>query len=167
MYRADREKASRDYLCLEVLVKMIMSLASLVLMSMSSAALALTEGAPRAVAVSGGRAGLARFFYVRDFDGPTGFCTYSMFWESPFPGARPAPCIVRELKMLGQTSCLDNRLSNLVTSVTSVVGCWGFDQYGLVSHVTLVLGESDVAPTLTGLAVFATFPFLPQPIIIE
>ena len=69
--------------------------------------------------------------------------------------------------MIGQTSCLFNRLSNLVTSVSSVPGCWGFDQYGLVGHVSLVLSESAVAPTLSGLAVFEAFPFLPQAITIE
>ena len=148
-------------------MKRLMLLALLVVMSISSAALALTEGAPRDITVSGGRAGIASFLYVRDFDGPTGSCSYVMLWGSPFPGARSAECVVRELKMIGQTSCLYNRLSNLVTSVSSVPGCWGFDQYGLVGHVALVLGESDVAPTLTGLAVFKAFPFLPQAITIE
>jgi hypothetical protein len=69
--------------------------------------------------------------------------------------------------MVGQTSCLFNRLANVVTSVSSVPGCWGFDQYGLVGGVSLVLAESDVGPTLSGLAVFEAFPFLPQPITIE
>lgn len=148
-------------------MKRLLLLAHLVVMSISTPALALAEGIPRAVTVSGGRAGTATFIYSRDYDGPTGSCAYTLFWESPFPVPRPAQCVVRELKMIGQTSCLFNRLANLVTSVSSVLGCWGFDQYGLVGHVKLVLGESDVAPTLTGLAVFETFPFLPQAITIE
>ena len=90
-----------------------------------------------------------------------------MLWNSPFGSARAAECMVRELKMIGQTSCLHNRLEDLVTSVSSVPGCWGFDQYGLVGHLSLVLGESAVAPTLSGLAVFEAFPFLPQAITIE
>jgi hypothetical protein len=150
-----------------MIMKKMMLLALLVSMSIPSAALALTEGVDRGVMISGSRAGTASFVYTRDFDGPTGFCAYSMFWASPYGAARPAEGAVRELKMLGQTSCLDNRLSNLVTSVTSVPGGWGFDQYGLVGHVSLVLGERDVAPTLTGLAVFEAFPFLAQAITIE
>lgn len=141
--------------------------AALVSMSIASVALALTEGVPRRVTVAGAPAGTTLFVYVRNFDGPTGSCGYDMLWESPYPVARPAECLVRELKMIGQTSCLVNRLSNVTTSVTSVLGCWGFDQFGLVDHVSLVLGESDVAPTLTGLVVFESFPFLPQPITID
>ena len=135
--------------------------------SMSSSALALTEGALRSVDVAGERAGTVVFFYTRNFDGPTGSCGYAMFWRSPYPVARPAECVVRELKMIGQTSCLVNRLANVTTSVTSVLGCWGFDQFGLVDHVTLVLAERDVAPTLIGLAIFDAFPFLAEPITIE
>jgi hypothetical protein len=141
--------------------------AALMSTSISSSALALTEGALRSVDVAGQRAGMAVFIYTRNFDGPTGSCAYEMFWESPYPVARPAECLVRELKMIGQTSCLFNRLANVVTSVTSVFGCWGFDQFGLVDHVTLVLAERDVAPTLVGLAIFDAFPFLAEPITIE
>ena len=148
-------------------MKRYMSMALLAVMFTSSAALALTEGATRAVVVSGGRSGTATFIYLRDYDGPTGSCAYVMLWESPFPGARDAECVVRELKMIGQTSCLHNRLADLVTSVSSVIGCWGFDRYGLVDHVKLVLGESDVSPTLSGLAIFEAFPFLPQAISVE
>lgn len=141
--------------------------AVLMSMSISSSALALTEGALRSVDVAGQRAGTVVFFYTRNFDGPTGSCGYDMFWESPYPVARPAKCVVRELKMIGQTSCLFNRLANVVTSVVSVVGCWGFDQFGLVDQVSLVLAERDVSPTLIGLAVFEAFPFLAEPITIE
>ena len=150
-----------------VLASMSMSMSMSMSISISSSALALTEGALRSVDVAGQRAGTVVFFYTRNFDGPTGSCGYDMFWESPYPVARPAECIVRELKMVGQTSCLFNRLADVTTSVTSVVGCWGFDQLGLVGHVSLVLGESDVAPTLTGIAVFEVFPFLAEPITIE
>lgn len=90
-----------------------------------------------------------------------------MLWGSPFPGARAADCVVRELKMVGQTSCLLDRLASVVTSVSSVPGCWGFDQYGLVGGVSLVLAESGAGPTLTGLAVFELFPFLPRAITVE
>jgi hypothetical protein len=86
-------------------MKSMMLLAPLVLMSISSAALALTEGASRAAVISRGRAGTASFFYARRHDGPTGVCSYSMLRESPFPGARPAPCIVRALKNARSDSC--------------------------------------------------------------
>lgn len=148
-------------------MKKLSLLALAAAVSLSSAASALTEGAVRGVAISGVRAGIATFIYVRNYDGPTGSCAYLMLWGSPFPGARAADCAVRELKMLGQTSCLHNRLEDLVTSVSSVVGCWGFDQYGLVGGVSLVLAESDAGPTLSGLAVFQAFPFLPQAITID
>jgi hypothetical protein len=148
-------------------MKSLALLAAVTVLSTSGAAAALQEGAPRAVAVSGGRAGTAVFAYLRDYDGPTGSCAYTMYWQSPFAVPRPAQCVVRELKMIGQTSCLVNRLADVVTSVSSVPGCLGFDQYGLVDHVTLVLGEGATAPALTGLAIFETFPFLPQAISIE
>src|SRR4051794_12406122 len=101
----------------------------LVSISIAGAASALTEGGPRRITVAGAPAGTAFFEYTRNFDGPTGSCAYEMFWQSPFPVPRPAECVVRELKMIGQTSCLTNRLSNVTTSVTSVLGCWGFDQF--------------------------------------
>jgi hypothetical protein len=142
-------------------------LAAFAIMSIAGVAPALTEGVSRRVTVAGEPAGTTIFVYFRNFDGPTGSCAYDMFWESPYAVARPAECVVRELKMIGQTSCLANRLVNVTTSVTSVLGCWGFDQFGLVGHVALVLGESDAGPTLTGIAVFEVFPFLPEPITIE
>jgi hypothetical protein len=148
-------------------VKKIALLASLATISISSATLALTEGSPRAVTVSGCPAGTVTFFYLGNVDGPTGACAYSLRWESPLRGARPVSCRVRELKVLNQTSCLDNRLSNITTSVISVLGCRGFDQLGLPSHVKLVLAERDVAPTLFGVAVFTLWPFLPQAITID
>jgi hypothetical protein len=148
-------------------VKKIMLSASLAAMSISSAALGLTEGNPRAVTVSGYPAGTVRFTYRGNVDGPTGACAYTQLWESPLRGAQPALCLVRELKMLNQTSCLYNRLFNITTSVISVPICWGFAQFGLPSQVKLVLAESDAAPTLRGIAVFTSSPFLPQAITID
>jgi hypothetical protein len=148
-------------------VKKIMLFASLAAMSISSAALGLTEGNPRAVTVSGCPAGTVRFFYLGNVDGPTGACAYTLRWESPLRGPLPASCRVRELKVLNQTSCLDNRLSNITTSVISVPICWAFNQLGLPSQVKLVLAESDAAPTLRGIAVFTSWPFLPQAVTID
>lgn len=148
-------------------MKKIMLLASLVAMSISSVAMALTEGAPRAVTISGCPAGTVSFVYRGNIDGPTGACAYTQRWESPLRGAQPALCLVRELKVLYQTSCLDNRLSNITTSVISVPTCWGFDQLGLPSNVKLVFAESAAAPTLRGIAVFKSSPFLPQAVTID
>ena len=49
----------------------------------------------------------------------------------------------------------------------SVPICWGFARYGLPSQVKLVLAESDIAPTLPGIAAFTLSPFLPQAITID
>src|SRR5512132_901644 len=144
-----------------------MLFAALAAMSISSAAPALTEGNPRAVTVSGYPAGTVRFSYRGNVDGPTGACAYTQLWESPLRGAQPASCVVRELKMLNQTSCFYNRLANITTSVISVPICWGFTQLGLPSQVKLVLAETESVPTLRGIAVFAVWPFLPQAITID
>ena len=148
-------------------MKKLMLFASLAAVSISSAAPALTEGNPRAVTVSGYPAGTVRFTYLGSLDGPTGACVYTQRWESPLRGSQPALCSVRELKMLNQTSCLYNRLANITTSVVSVPVCVGFSQFGLPGHVKLVLAESDIPPTLRGIAVFTSSPFLPQAITIE
>jgi hypothetical protein len=152
---------------LEVVVKKIVLFASLAVMAISSAAPALTEGNPRAVTVSGYPAGTVKYSYRVNIDGPTGACAYTQLWETPLRVTQPALCVVRELKMLYQTSCLQNRLANITTSVISVPTCWGFTQYGIPSQVKLVLAESGAAPTLRGIAVFAFSPFLPQAITIE
>ncbi|MFS8066717.1 MAG: hypothetical protein ACMG6S_10130 [Byssovorax sp.] len=136
-------------------------------MSISSPILALTEGDPRAVTISGQPAGTVTFVYLANVKGPTGSCAYRMRWESPLRGPQPAVCRVRELKLLGHTSCLANSLANITTSVVSVPICWAFDQLGLPNQVTLVLAESDIAPTLRGVVTFTSSPFLPQAIIIE
>jgi hypothetical protein len=148
-------------------LKEILLLASLAALSISSPILALTEGDPRAVTVSGYPAGTVRFIYLGNVKGPTGSCSYTMRWESPLLGPQPAVCRVRELKVLGHTSCLANSLANITTSVISVPICWAFDQFGLPNQVKLVLAESDTAPTLRGIATFTSSPFLPQAITID
>ena len=148
-------------------MKKIVLLAALAAVSLSSPILALTEGDPRAVTISGYPAGTVRFIYFGNVKGPTGSCAYTMRWESPWRGPQPAVCRVRELKVLGHTSCLANSLSNITTSVISVPICWAFDQFGLPNQVNLVLAESDVAPTLRGIATFTSSPFLPQAITID
>jgi hypothetical protein len=148
-------------------LKKILLLASLAALSISSPTLALTEGVPRAVTISGQPAGTVTFTYLGNVKGPTGSCTYTMRWESPLRGPQPAVCRVRELKVLGHTSCLANSLANITTSVVSVPICWAFDQFGLPNQVKLVLAESYTAPTLSGVAIFTSSPFLPQAITIE
>ncbi len=146
-------------------MKNSMLLAALAVLSVSGSAMAITEGAPRPISVAGCPSGIASFFFVANVDGPAGACKYYMDWQSPFLPAGSAPCYVNELKALGQTSCLGNRMYNVTTAVLSQPGaCTGFDQYGLIEDVTLVLSESFVSPTLNGLAVFELFKFLPRPI---
>lgn len=148
-------------------MKKILLLASLRAVSISSPILALTEGNPRAVTISGQPAGTVTFIYLGNVKGPTGSCSYTMRWESPLRGPQPAVCRVRELKLLGHTSCLANCLANITTSVVSVPVCWAFDQLGLPGQVKLVLAESDTAPTLCGVVTFTSSPFLPQAITID
>jgi hypothetical protein len=146
-------------------MKKSMLLAALAVLSISGGAMAITEGAPRPISVAGCPAGIASFFFVANVDGPAGACKYYMDWQSPFLPAGSAPCYVNELKALGQTSCLGNRQFNVTTAVLSTPGaCTGFDQFGLIEDVQLVMSESFVSPTLNGLAVFVLFPFLPRPI---
>jgi hypothetical protein len=146
-------------------MKNSMLLAALAVLSISGSAMAITEGAPRPISVAGCPAGIATFFFFANVDGPAGACKYFMDWQSPFLPAGSAPCLVDELKALLQTSCLGNRLHNVTTAVLSKPGaCTGFDQYGLIEDVQLVMSESFVSPTLNGLAVFTLFPFLPRPI---
>lgn len=148
-------------------MKKMMLFASLAAMSISSGAMAVTEGPPRAVVVAGRPAGVASFFFNGNVGGPAGACSYYMDWQGPFPPAGSAACFVTESKALGRTSCLGNRLFDAPTTVTSVPGCQGFDEYGLIENVSLVLGESLVGAPISGLAVFSNFPFLPRSIIIS
>ncbi len=137
---------------------------SLVVMAFPGLALALTEGHPRPISVSGSPAGIASFFLAGNVGGPAGACSYYMDWQSPLLAAGSVPCYVNEQKVLGQTSCLGNRLFNSPTTVMSALGCQGFDRFGLPGDVTLVMGESPGLLALNGVALFATSPFLPQPI---
>lgn len=146
-------------------MKNSMLFAALAVLSISGSAMAITEGAPRPISVAGCPSGIASFFFVANVNGPAGACKYYMDWQSPFLPAGSAPCYVDELKALGQTSCLGNRQFNVTTAVLSTPGsCTGFDQYGLIEDVQLVMSESFVSPTLNGLAIFTLFPFLPRPI---
>lgn len=145
-------------------MKRAMLFASLAVLSCSSVAFALTEGPPRPISVAGCPAGIASFFFAENIGGPAGVCSYYMDWQGPLLAAGSVPCYVTEQKALGQTSCLGNRLRDAPSSVLSVPGCQGFDRFGLPGDVSLVLGESPGIPTLNGVGLFATSPFLPQPI---
>jgi hypothetical protein len=146
-------------------MKKSMLFAALAVLSISGSAMAIVEGAPRGISVAGCPAGVATFFFVANVDGPAGACRYFMDWQSPFFPAGSAPCFINELKSLNQTSCLLNRTRSVTTSVLSVPNlCAGFDEFGLPEDVQLVLGESFVAPSLNGLAIFSLFPFIPRPI---
>ena len=146
-------------------MKNSMLFAALAVLSLSGSAMAITEGVPRPISVAGCPSGIASFFFVANVNGPAGSCEYYMDWQSPFLPAGSAPCYVNELKALGQTSCLGNRQYNVTTAVLTKPGCCtGFDQYGLIEDVQLVMSESFVSPTLNGLAIFTLFPFLPRPI---
>ena len=145
-------------------MKSAMQLASLVVLAFSSVASALTEGPSRPISVSGSPAGIASFFFAGNVGGPAGACSYYMDWQSPLLAAGSVPCYVNEQKVLGQTSCPGNRLRNSPSTVLSAPGCQGFDRFGLPGDVTLVLGEGPGLPALNGIALFATSPFLPQPI---
>jgi hypothetical protein len=145
-------------------MKKSMLLAALAVFSISGGAMAITEGVRRPVSVAGFPAGIASFYYNINIDGPAGYCSYYVDWESPFLPTGSVPCYVNELKAFGQTSCLANAHRNVTTTVLSAPFCQGFDNYGLIEDVQLVLSESFVGPTLNGLACFALFPFLPRPI---
>jgi hypothetical protein len=145
-------------------MKKSMLLAALAVFSISGAAMALKEGVRHPVSVAGFPAGIASFFYYVNIDGPAGYCSYYMDWESPFLATGSVPCYVSEMKALGQTSCLFNAQRNVPTTVISAPYCQGFDNYGLIEDVQLVLAESFIGPTLNGLACFKLFPFLPRPI---
>ena len=141
-----------------------MQLASVVVLCFSSVAHALTEGPPRPISVAGSPAGIASFFLAGNVGGPAGACSFYMDWQSPLLAAGSVPCYVTEQKALGQTSCLGNRLLDHPSVVSSVPGCQGFDRFGLPGDVSLTLGESPGVLTLNGVALFATSPFLPEPI---
>lgn len=137
---------------------------SLWVLSFSGVAGALTEGPPRPITVSGSPAGVASFFFSSNLGGPAGACTYYMDWQGPLAITGSVPCYVTEQKVLGQTSCLGNRLRDTPSTVLSTEGCQGFDRFGLPGDVTLVLGEGPGVVGLNGVALFATSPFLPQAI---
>ena len=147
-------------------MKTRMLFASLAITSISTGAMALTEAVPRAVAVAGAPAGIASFYTLGPLGGPFGGCSYYMDWQGPLLAAGSAACVLIEKKALGQTSCLGNRLFDLPTNVASGRDCMGFDQYGLIENVSLVLGESFVGGPISGIAVFSQFPFIPRSIII-
>lgn len=148
-------------------MKKMMLFASLAAMSVSSGAMALTEGPPRAVAVAGSPAGVASFYFNGNGGGPFGACSYYMDWQGPLRAAGSAGCDLIEDKALGQTACLGNRLFDVPTRLTSRGDCQGFDEYGLIEDVSLVLGESLVGGPISGVAVFSQFPFIPRSIIIS
>ncbi len=142
----------------------IMLLASLAVLSISGSAMALTEGVERHVSVAGQPAGRFTAFYTANVDGPAGTCLYDVDWASPYGPAGSVMCQVCEQKVLGHTSCLNNRFFNFGSVVNSTAGCMGFDQYGIPQFVSLTLGESQFSPALNGLAIYQLFPFLPRPI---
>ncbi len=148
-------------------MKRMMLFASLAAMSASTGAMALTEGPPRAVVVAGAPAGVASFFFNGNGGGPAGACSYYMNWQGPLPAAGSAGCDLVEDKALGQTGCLGSRLFDAPTRLTSRRDCQGFDEYGLVEDVSLVLGESVAGGPISGVAVFSQFPFIPRSIIIS
>jgi hypothetical protein len=148
-------------------MKKAMLLASLAALTITGSAAALPEdGVGRAIFVAGQPSGIASFFFAANVDGPAGFCSYYMDWQSPFLPSGSAPCFLREQKAFGTTSCLANRLFFVTTTVTSGAVCQGFDNFGLIENVNLVMTENNIAPVLSGLALFSLFPFLPRPIII-
>jgi hypothetical protein len=148
-------------------MKKMMLLASLAVTSVSIGAMALTVGLPRAVAVAGSPAGVASFFFNGNGGGPLGACSYFMDWQGPLPAAGSAGCDMIEDKALGQAACLGNRLFDVPTHLTSRRDCQGFDEYGLIEDVSLVLGESVVGAPISGVAVFSQFPFIPRSIVIS
>ncbi len=145
-------------------MKRAMLLASLAVVAFSGVATALTEGPPRPITVAGSPSGVASFFFFGNLGGPAGTCSYYMDWHGPLALAGSVPCYVNEQKSLGQTSCLGNRTLNTVTTVMSAPDCQGFDRFGIPGEVKLVLGEGPGLAALNGIALFATSPFLPQPI---
>lgn len=147
-------------------MKRITLLASFAVMSGSTGAMALTEGIPRAVAVAGSPAGVASFFFNGNAGGPFGGCSYYMDWQGPLRATGSALCELVEQKALGQTACLGSRLFDGPTRLTSRRDCQGFDEYGFIEDVSLVLGESVVGAPIAGVAVFAQFPFIPRSILI-
>jgi hypothetical protein len=151
---------------MEIDMKGMMLFAALLAMSVSSGALALTEGPARAVLVGGRPAGIATFYLNGNLGGPAGACSYYMDWQGPSLVVGSAACIVTERKALGATSCLGNRRIDTPTTLTSSRDCQGFDQYGLFEEVSLTLSGSFTGAAMSGVAVFAQFPFLPQSIII-
>jgi hypothetical protein len=151
---------------MEMDMKKLTLFASLAILSVSSGALALTEGPARAVVVGGRAVGIATFYLNGNLGGPSGGCSYYMDWQGPSIVAGSAACIVKESKALGATSCLANRLITTPTTLTSSRDCEGFDQYGQLEQVTFSLAGPFTGAPMTGVAVFAQFPFLPQSIII-
>lgn len=147
-------------------MKKLMLFASLAAMFVSSSALALTEGPARAVLVGGRPVGIATFYLNGNIGGPAGACSYYMDWQGPSVVAGSAACIVTESKALGATSCLGNRRIDTPTTLTGARDCNGFDQYGQFEQVALTLSGSFTGAAMSGVAVFAQFPFLPQSIII-
>ena len=149
-------------------MKRALLLALLAILSLPGEAMALQEGARRQVLVAGSPAGSFTVFFTVNVPLPSGACLYDVDWESPYAPAGSVMCEVSEQKVLGHTSCLANRMGSFTTVVIStqstVIPCLGFDQYGLFQPVTLILGESQFAPTLNGLGVFQLFPFLPRSI---
>ena len=148
-------------------MKRMMLFASLAAISISSGAMAVTEGPRRAVAVSGQPAGFASFYLNGNVGGPAGAWSYYMDWQGPLLAAGSAACYMTELKALGATSCLGNRLVDVPTNLTSLPGCEGFDEYGLIEDVSLVLGGSFAGAPMSGVVLFSQFPFVPRSIIIS
>lgn len=147
--------------------KKILLLASLAAMSISTGALAVTEGLPRAVAVAGQPAGTASFYFNGNLGGPFGGCSYYMDWQGPLRATGSAACYVTETKALGQTSCFGGRLFDVPTTVQSQLrACEGFDEYGQIEDVSLVLSVSAPGAPISGFGVFALFPFIPRSIVL-
>jgi hypothetical protein len=147
-------------------MKKIMLFASLAAMSVSTGAMALTEGVPRAVAVAGAPAGVVSFFFDGNGGGPFGSCSYYMDWQGPNPAVGSVGCEMTEEKALGQVSCLGSRRFDVPTTLKSSRVCQGFDQYGQIEDVSLVLAENLAGGPINGLAVYSLFPFLPRSIVL-
>jgi hypothetical protein len=119
----------------------------------AGSAMALNEAQTFAVSLNGVADGSANVV----ISGQTATnCSYDLQWTSG--GGLGGECTLVEAMTVGHRSCTFNAFTNFSTEVLSSGTCIGFDQLGNPGDVSLFLGESGGAPTLSGLELPVSSP---------
>lgn len=152
--------------------KLVLAAAALATLSLSTPASALDTRFVREIRAVG--------LPVQPFLGFAGFtalgadaqhCMYLMEWYNPFNPNMVELCVLAEQRTPMFPSCSGNALMDITSHISSGPGsqchtwCSGFDNLGIKQReVTILAGESQLSPTMEGVAIYPLANHLLLPI---